>query len=90
MTRNHRASRDGHRFVRTRAGHGLPGRNQRTRALTLGAGDGHRTRTVSLGICAIRVSVLLDLRSRPSVSDRESPLFAGVNGPLMARRPSHI
>ena len=44
-----------------------------------------RTCTVSLGICAIRVSTLLDLRTRPSVSDRESPLFAGVNGPLMAR-----
>jgi hypothetical protein len=50
-----------------------------------GAGDGNRTRTVSLGICAIRAVMRPGLRSRVSASDRERPLLAGVNGPLMAR-----
>ena len=53
----------------------------------VGAGDGNRTRTISLGICAIRASTGLDLRGGLSVSDRKRPLLTGVNGPLMARRP---
>jgi hypothetical protein len=51
-----------------------------------GAGDGNRTRTISLGICAIRAVVRPDLRSGVSVSDRDRPLLTGVNGTLMARR----
>jgi hypothetical protein len=47
----------------------------------------NRTRTVSLGICAIRASTWPDLRGGLSVSDCERPLFTQVNGPLMARRP---
>jgi hypothetical protein len=56
----------------------------------IGAGDGNRTRTISLGICAIRASTGLDLRSGLSVSDRERPRFTLVNGPLMARRRDHV
>ncbi len=51
-----------------------------------GAGDGNRTRTISLGICAIRAVVRPDLRSEVSVGDRDRPLLTGVNGTLMARR----
>jgi len=40
---------------------------------------------VSLGICALRASMQPDLRSDVSASDRERPIVAGVNGPLMAR-----
>jgi hypothetical protein len=54
----------------------------------IGAGDGNRTRTISLGICAIRSVVRPNLRFGVSASDRERPLDAGVNGTLMARRPS--
>jgi hypothetical protein len=54
------------------------------------AGDGNRTRTISLGICAIRASTWPHLRSELSVSDCENPLFALVNGPLMARRRGHV
>ena len=50
------------------------------------ADDGNRTRTVSLGICAIRRRTGPDLRRDGSVSDRERPLFTVVNGTLMARR----
>src|SRR5262249_45560248 len=50
-----------------------------------GAGDGNRTRTISLGICTIRASPWADLRGELSVSYRESPLFTEVNGPPMAR-----
>jgi hypothetical protein len=52
-----------------------------------GAGDGNRTRTISLGICAIRARHMPDLRGGLSVSDRKRPAFTGVNGTLMARRP---
>jgi hypothetical protein len=45
-------------------------------------------RTVSLGICAARASTGPGLRDKLSVSDREGPLFTGVNGPLKARRSS--
>jgi hypothetical protein len=51
-----------------------------------GAGDGNRTRTISLGSCAIRAVVRPDLRGGMSASDRERPLVTGVNGTLMARR----
>ena len=50
------------------------------------AGDGNRTRTISLGICVIRAAERPDLRDGVSASDRERPLVTGVNGPLMARR----
>jgi hypothetical protein len=43
-----------------------------------GAGDGNRTRTISLGICAILASTRPDLRCGVSVSDRERPLVTGV------------
>jgi hypothetical protein len=56
---------------------------------TFGAGDGNRTRTISLGICAVRACIGLDLRGRQSVSALERPLVTGVNGPLMARRSSN-
>jgi hypothetical protein len=54
--------------------------------LHIGAGDGNRTRTISLGISTIHAATQPDLRRRVPVSDREGPLFTGVNGPLMARR----
>ena len=56
-----------------------------TWAFAVGAGDGNRTRTISLGTCAIRAVSWPDLRGGLSVSDRGGPLFTGVNGPLMAR-----
>jgi hypothetical protein len=43
-------------------------------------------RTVSLGICTVRAYRWPDLRGGVSASDRERPLVAGDNGPLMARR----
>ena len=51
-----------------------------------GASDENRTRTVSLGICADLACMWADLGCEVSGSDREIPLVAGVNGPLMARR----
>ena len=53
-----------------------------------GAGDGNRTRTISLGICAIGAVVRPDLRRGVSASDRDRPSGPVANGPLMARRPS--
>jgi len=50
-----------------------------------GAGDGNRTRTVSLGIRQIRSSDRPDLGTRCTASDRHRPCDTGVNGPLMAR-----
>ena len=50
------------------------------------AGDGNRTRTISLGICAIRACIRPDLHGRQSASDRKIPLVTVVNGPLMAQR----
>jgi hypothetical protein len=50
----------------------------------------NRTRTVSLGICAARASIRSELQGGLSVSDRERPVFTGVNGTLMARRPSSV
>jgi hypothetical protein len=57
-----------------------------TWAFVLERVTGIETRTVSLGICAIRASKWPDLRGELSVSDREEPRFTGVNGTLMARR----
>jgi len=54
--------------------------------LDVGAGNGNRTRTISLGICAIRACHMADLRRGVSASDRERPLGTGLNGLLMARR----
>jgi hypothetical protein len=53
-----------------------------------GAGDGNRTRTISLGICTVRASTGPDLRCEVSASDRERPPVTGPNGPLMARLSS--
>jgi hypothetical protein len=52
---------------------------------SMGAGDGNRTRTVSLGICRVQALSGPDLRCGVSASDRDCPLVTGVNGPLMAR-----
>ena len=57
-----------------------------TWAFVGGAGDGNRTRTVSLGICTARRRTRSDLRRGGSVIDRETPFVTGVNGTLMARR----
>jgi hypothetical protein len=46
----------------------------------------YRFRTVSLGICAIRAAIRSELQGGLSVSDRERPVFTGVNGTLTARR----
>jgi hypothetical protein len=54
--------------------------------LYVGAGDGNRTRTISLGICPVRARHMADLRGGVSANDRERPLVTEVNGPLMARR----
>jgi hypothetical protein len=61
------------------------GRCRASCAFWVGAGDGNRTRTVSLGICTVRGYTLPDLRTGASASTRDRPLVAGVNGPLMAQ-----
>jgi len=70
-------------------GHGGRARNQADHARELGrkmgAGDGNRTRTVSLGICPIRGSDRPDLGTRCTASDRQGPCDTGSNGPPMAR-----
>jgi hypothetical protein len=51
-----------------------------------GAGDGNRTRTISLGICAVWAAMWPDLRSRLSMCARERPLLPGLmaaNGPVV-------
>jgi len=50
-----------------------------------GAGDGNRTRTISLGICCITAVSGPELPIRVSASDRGCLSFTGVNGTLMAR-----
>jgi len=47
--------------------------------LDVGAGNGNRTRTISLGICAVRACHMADLRRGVSASDRERPLVTGLN-----------
>ena len=44
-----------------------------------------RTRTVSLGICAVRASMAADLRSEVSASHHERPPLAVANCTLIAR-----
>jgi hypothetical protein len=56
-----------------------------TWAFVVGAGDGNRTRIISLGICTVHALTWPDLRRGLSVSNRERPPFTGVNGMLMAR-----
>jgi hypothetical protein len=51
-----------------------------------GAGDGNRTRTVSLGINRQAQATRPDLGDRVSMSDRDGPWFTVLNGTLMARR----
>jgi len=65
-----------------------PGKQRPSCAFSLGAGDGNRTRTISLGAVPSGPVTWPDLRGRVSASDRERPLVTGVNGPLMARRSS--
>jgi hypothetical protein len=43
----------------------------------LGAGDGNRTRTASLGVCAVQASTTRDMQGGESLSDREGPPFTG-------------
>jgi len=50
------------------------------------AGDGNRTRAISLGAVPSGPVTWPDLRGGVSADDRERPLVTGVNGPLMARR----
>jgi hypothetical protein len=50
-----------------------------------GAGDGNRTRTISLGNQQIGASDRPDLDNRCTASDRDGPCDTGVNGPPMAR-----
>jgi hypothetical protein len=40
------------------------------------------TRTISLGSCAVQASIPSELQGGLSVSDRERPVFTGVNGTL--------
>jgi len=51
-----------------------------------GAGDGNRTRTISLGIRPIGASDRPDLGIRCTASDRHGLCDTGANGPPMARR----
>jgi hypothetical protein len=48
------------------------------------------SRNVSLGSCPVRPFTWPDLRRKLSMSDRERPLVAGVDGPLMARRSGSL
>jgi hypothetical protein len=51
----------------------------------VGAGDGNRTRTISLGIRQIPPSDHSDLGIRRTASDRRAPCDTRANGPPMAR-----
>ena len=74
-------------LVRTRASHDCQVGTNGPGLHTYGAGDGNRTRTVSLGSRTIRRSYCRDLRWKVSATDRERPPVTGVNGTLMARQP---
>ncbi len=52
-----------------------------------GAGDGNRTRTISLGNQQIGAPDHADLGTRCTASDRHGPYDTRVNGPPMARGP---
>ena len=54
------------------------------RVTVLRAGDGNRTRTISLGIRQIRASERLDLGIGCTASDRDEPCDTRVNGRPMA------
>jgi hypothetical protein len=54
---------------------------------TCRAGDGNRTRTISLGSCTVWAAMAPELRGGLPRSVRERPSVTGVNGTLMARRP---
>jgi hypothetical protein len=54
---------------------------------SVGAGDGNRICTISLGICAIRAFMCPELRGRLSVSVRERPVVTGANGTAILVRP---
>jgi len=56
----------------------------------VGAGDGNRTRTISLGICPVTAARALDLGIRVPASDRGYPSFTETNGTLMARRSCRV
>jgi hypothetical protein len=58
----------------------MPSKQLLTWDYLVGAGDGNRTRTISLGIYGIRAVIRPDLRGELSVSDREGPQVAGFNG----------
>ena len=48
--------------------------------LHLGADDGNRTRTISLGICPATAARAAELPIRVPTSDRVRPSFTGANG----------
>jgi len=54
-------------------------------AFAMRAGDGNRTRTISLGICPVTAARAAELGVRVPVSDRRCLSFTGANGTLMAR-----
>jgi hypothetical protein len=54
----------------------------------IGAGDGNRTRTISLGNQQIGAPDRLDLQIRCTASDRYGPCDTRINGPPMARGPT--
>lgn len=58
--------------------------------LLSGAGDGNRTRTVSLGIKPIRTVIAADLASARTASDRCCPLITLANCTLIARPPAGL
>ena len=66
---------------------GVAEAQRRELGLHNGAGDGNRTRTISLGIRPIQPSDRPDLDIRCTASDRHGPLDTRVNGPPMARGP---
>jgi hypothetical protein len=57
-------------------------------AFALRAGDGNRTRAVSLGIASILPAGATDLASRRTASDRECSLITLPNGLLMTQQPN--
>jgi GNAT superfamily N-acetyltransferase len=56
----------------------------------IGAGDGNRSRTISLGNQQIGAPDRPELGSRCTVGDRHRPCDTTVNGPLMARGPTAL
>src|SRR5215471_5990553 len=52
-----------------------------------GAGDGNRTRTISLGICSVTAVRAAELAIRMPASDRCYPSFSVVNGTVILCSP---